>query len=104
MRLVLMKNVPPEKRLGYVSPGEVGPAEVGPAEVDQAEIGTVEIDPAEVDLTEIQPDGPVLAVPRIPRLNALLQDLEMLRVRYRSRLPLLSLAVTIVCAPARATA
>src|SRR5262245_49636064 len=38
--------------------------------------------------TEVQPDVYRLAPPRIPHPDPLLQDLEMLRVRHRSRLPL----------------
>jgi hypothetical protein len=42
----------------------------------------------EVGAGEARPDVPTLEPPRIPRRDALLQDLEMLRVRHRSRLPL----------------
>jgi hypothetical protein len=58
-------------------------AEVGVAEVGAAEVGVAEVSPVEVSL-----DVRVLAPLRIPRLGALLQDLEMLWVRHRSRLPL----------------
>ena len=47
-----------------------------------------EIGPAEVGLAEVRSDVLVLLSPRIPRLDALLQHLEMLLIRHRSRLPL----------------
>ena len=51
-------------------------------------VGHDEGGPGEVRLGEIWYDVTVLVPPRIPRLNALLQDLEMLRVRHCLRLPL----------------
>ena len=59
-----------------------------PAEVSLVELGPAEVSPAELGVAEVRPDIFVLVPPLIPRLDALLQVLEMLRVRHRSRLPL----------------
>jgi len=69
---------------------EVGIAKEGAAEDSPAESGPVEGGPAEGGPAEVRSDALVLIPPLIPRLDALLQDLEMLRVRHRLRLPLCS--------------
>jgi hypothetical protein len=76
-----------------VGPAEIGPikvslAEVGPMEVSDVEVSGAEVSGVEVGPLEFRPDGLVLTPPLILRLNASLQDLEMLWVRHRSRPPL----------------
>jgi hypothetical protein len=58
------------------------------ASVLLGQVGPAEVSPPEVGLDEVWRDVPVFIPPLIPRREALLQELEMLRVRHRSRLPL----------------
>jgi len=90
------RNLPPDRNRvlleGQVGPAEVSAevaaAEIGPEEVSGAEVGSGESDPSESGLGEVRRDVLVPLPPLIPRLDTLLQDLEMLGVGHRSRLPL----------------
>jgi hypothetical protein len=86
-------------KIGFseIDVGEVGAAEVGrrkigltkvgPTEVGITKVGRLEIHFMEVGPSEVWSNALVLTPPLIPRLDTLLQDLELLLVRHRSRLP-----------------
>jgi hypothetical protein len=74
-----------------VGSGKIGSAEVSLVEVGSGEFGPGEIGPTKVVSSKTGPpkiwsEVPILVLPFIPRLDPLLEDLEMLRVRHRSRL------------------
>src|SRR5262245_8262972 len=82
---------PSKVGLSEVGPSEAGIAEVGPAEAGPTKTGPREGVPREGGLVKVWGDVSILVSPLIPRLNTLPQDLpqdlEMLRIRHRSRLP-----------------